>query len=60
MTVAQMQHMPVKLAYVCFNEDAEGRVCGTVGNCAERCPACGNEHLLSLSQVLNRGEADAG
>ncbi len=54
MTINDYQHIPVSGAWVCFDKNADGDECGTVGNCAERCPACGNRNLLSLSAVLNR------
>ena len=50
MTFLSMQHIPLKRAYLCQD-------CNCIGNCAEHCPACASEALLSLAGVLNR-EAD--
>jgi hypothetical protein len=47
MTFVSMQHMPLNSAYLC--ED-----CHCVGNCAEQCPACASEALMSLAGVLDR------
>ena len=45
--VSEMQHIPLKAAYLCSD-------CETVGNCANRCPACACESVMSLANVLNR------
>lgn len=50
MTFLSMQHIPLKRAYLCQD-------CNCIGNCAEHCPACASEALLSLAGILNR-EAD--
>ena len=42
-----MEHIPLKVAYLCQD-------CECVGNCATHCPACASTALLSLSAVLNR------
>jgi hypothetical protein len=47
MTFVSTQHMPLYSAYLC--ED-----CHCVGDCAEQCPACASESLMSLAGVLNR------
>jgi len=47
MTSVSIQYMPLYRAYLC--ED-----CQCVGNCAEHCPACASEALMSLAGVLNR------
>jgi hypothetical protein len=47
LTFVSIQHMPLRRAYLC--ED-----CHCVGNCAEQCPACASESLMSLAGVLNR------
>lgn len=47
MTFTSMQHMPLSSAYLCAD-------CHCVGNCAEQCPACASEALISLSGILNR------
>jgi hypothetical protein len=44
---AKMQHIPLKFAYLCQD-------CNSVGNSAEKCPACASEVLMCLSGVLNR------
>ena len=50
MKFVSMQHMPLSNAYLC--ED-----CHCVGNCAEHCPACASEALMSLAGVLNREQS---
>ncbi len=47
MVFGSIQHIPLYSAYLCEN-------CHCVGNCAERCPACASEALMSLAGVLNR------
>lgn len=47
MTFTSMQHMPLSSAYLCAD-------CHCVGNCAEQCPACASEALISLAGILNR------
>ena len=54
MSASQLHHMPLASCYLCENADAEGRRCDTIGNCAERCPACAGTSLLSLAGLLNR------
>ena len=44
---ATTQHIPLRRAYLCQD-------CNSVGNCAEKCPACASEVLLGLAAVLNR------
>jgi len=51
MIFVSIQHMPLNNAYLC--ED-----CHCVGNCAEQCPACASEALMSLAGVLNREQPD--
>lgn len=50
MTFDSIQYMPLYRAYLC--ED-----CQCVGNCAEQCPACASEALMSLAGVLNREQS---
>jgi hypothetical protein len=42
-----LQHIPLSSAYLCQD-------CNSIGNCANQCPACASEVLMSLSVVLNR------
>ena len=44
---AKVQHIPLGYAYLCQD-------CSSVGNCAEKCPACASEVLMGLAGVLNR------
>jgi hypothetical protein len=44
---ATTQHIPLAYAYLCQD-------CNSVGNCAEKCPACASEVLMCLAGVLNR------
>jgi hypothetical protein len=47
MKFVTMQHIPLASAYLCPN-------CNSIGNCAERCPACASPALLGLANVLDR------
>lgn len=51
MNVAELQHFPLKDAYLC-------QECQTIGNSACWCPNCAasSTYLLSLSKILNRAE----
>ena len=42
-----MQHIPLGYAYLCQD-------CNSVGNCAEKCPACASQVLMCLAGVLDR------
>jgi hypothetical protein len=53
MTASTMEHIPLKLAYLCQD-------CDCVGNCATQCPACASSSLLNLSAVLNRDRLEIG
>lgn len=48
-TVCDLLHIPLAEAYLCLD-------CHAVGNCAEQCPACASEALMSLATVLEREE----
>ena len=49
-TVADLSYVPLAEAYLCPD-------CDVVGNCATRCPACGNEQgLASLAMFIDRQE----
>jgi ferredoxin len=50
MTSPMMQHIPLRSAYLCQD-------CNSIGNCAERCPACASSVLMNLSCVLDRDDA---
>jgi len=52
MKLNSMQHIPLASAYLCPN-------CGSVGNCAERCPACASAALVNLSCILDREPEEA-
>jgi len=45
----KLQHFPLTSAYLCQD-------CNAIGNCANQCPACASEVLMSLSAVLNRAD----
>ena len=47
MPIPMLQHIPLASAYLCQD-------CNSIGNCANQCPACASEVLMSLSGVLNR------
>ena len=47
---ARMQHFPLGYAYLCQD-------CNSVGNCAEKCPACASEVLMCLAGVLDREDS---
>jgi ferredoxin len=47
MTYVAMQHIPLSRAYLCQD-------CNSVGNCAERCPACASHVLMGLATILDR------
>jgi hypothetical protein len=47
MPTLMLQHIPLTSAYLCQD-------CECIGNCANQCPACASEVLMSLSGVLNR------
>lgn len=47
MPIPMLQHIPLASAYLCQD-------CNSIGNCANQCPACASEVLMSLSVVLNR------
>ena len=48
-TYLMLQHFPLTSAYLCQD-------CNSIGNSANRCPACASEVLMSVSSVLNRAE----
>jgi hypothetical protein len=52
MTYPNMQHIPLKSAYLCQD-------CNSIGNCSAQCPACASSVLLSLAGVLDRDLASA-
>ena len=45
----KLQHFPLTNAYLCQD-------CNAIGNCANQCPACASEVLMSLAVVLNRAD----
>jgi uncharacterized protein (TIGR02284 family) len=47
MRCISMQHIPLASAYLCPD-------CNSIGNCADRCPACASPSLLGLASVLDR------
>jgi hypothetical protein len=48
MTYGMMEHFPLTSAYLCPD-------CECVSNCADQCPACASQVVMSLAGVLDRG-----
>jgi hypothetical protein len=45
----RLQHFPLSNAYLCQD-------CNAIGNCANQCPACASEVLMSLAVILDRAD----
>jgi hypothetical protein len=48
MAYPMMEHFPLTSAYLCPD-------CNCVSNCADQCPACASQVVMSLAGVLDRG-----
>jgi hypothetical protein len=45
MTLREIQHFPLRMAYFCQD-------CGTVTNYSKACPACANGHIVPLAGMF--------